>query len=110
MLSDTIKWIVSSVYINQNEEGTYLGYHSEQQRHVVPALAKHWLLIFLASWGAKSFLAPFPQADPTSLRSQATGRSLVWHKSVVILIEGKAIRGAFKTKLQNMNIFLDNYF
>ncbi len=40
--------------------------------HVSPALAEHWLLIFPASWGAGPSLAPLPQADPISLRSQAS--------------------------------------
>jgi hypothetical protein len=46
---------------------------------VVPALEEHWLLIFPASWGAGPSLAPFPQADPISLRSQAIAHSHVGH-------------------------------
>ncbi len=47
--------------------------------HVAPALAEHWLLIFPTSWGAGPSLAPLPQADPISLRSQATACSHVRH-------------------------------
>jgi hypothetical protein len=51
--------------------------------HFASALADHWLLIFPASWGAGPSLAPFPQADPNSLRSQATACSHVGHRYIL---------------------------
>ncbi len=47
--------------------------------HVASFLTEHWLLIFPAFWGAGPSLIPLPQADPISLRSQATPRSYVGH-------------------------------
>jgi hypothetical protein len=41
-------------------------------------------LISPASWGAGPSLAPFPQADPISLNSQATARSHVGHNNYVL--------------------------
>jgi hypothetical protein len=52
--------------------------------HVVPALAEHWLLIFPTSWEAGPSFAPFSQADPISLKSQATTCAHVGHTSVMI--------------------------
>jgi prepilin-type processing-associated H-X9-DG protein len=46
---------------------------------------EHWLLIFLASWGARPSLTPLPQADPISLRSQAKPRSHVGHNNILFI-------------------------
>ncbi len=42
--------------------------------HVASFPAEHWLLIFPAFWGAGPPFTPLLQADPISLRSQATAR------------------------------------
>ncbi len=46
---------------------------------------EHWLLIFLASWGARPSLTLLPQADPISLRSQAKPRSHVGHNNILFI-------------------------
>ncbi len=48
--------------------------------HVVPAFFGHGLLIFPLFWGAGPALAPFPHADPISLRSQAITRFHIRHR------------------------------
>ncbi len=69
--------------------------------------AEHWLLIFLASWGAGPSLAPFPQADPISLRSQATAHSHVGYKSSVLYkncLQGRFANSIHKNSLQGWSI------
>jgi hypothetical protein len=51
--------------------------------HDASFLAGSWLLIFLPAWGAQPSLTPFPWADPSSLRSQATPHSHVGHTTVL---------------------------
>jgi hypothetical protein len=71
---------------------------------VVPALAEHWLLIFPASWGAGPSLAPFPQADPISLRSQATACFYVGHTNnqTIPFLVFNGLFLVFKWKLQKI--------
>jgi hypothetical protein len=47
--------------------------------HVASLFAGAWLLISLLVWGAWPSLTHFPQADPISLRSQATPYPFVGH-------------------------------
>jgi hypothetical protein len=51
--------------------------------HVASAFVGHWLLIFPLFWGAESALAPFPHADPISLRSQAIVRFHVGNSTYI---------------------------
>jgi hypothetical protein len=55
--------------------------------HVVPAFVGHQLLIYTLFWGARLALAPFPHADPISLRSQAKARFHVRHRSYTFILE-----------------------